>query len=153
MEEFFQNKHSKKQVDLSARLASTGENLAHLLFLYAPYVHPKFVLKRKDANLREVLGTADSSGATPALRVAQGGGRRITLHRILISKAVRDSPELLDLNARDASGRSVLHHVLRAGDVQAFRDLLELAHISNSSCGSNKSDRLAWCSTPDPESG
>ncbi len=88
MEEFFQNKHSKKQVDLSARLKSTGENLAHLLFLYAPYVHPKFILKRKDANLREVLATADDGGATPVLRVAQGD-RRVVLHRILANKAVK----------------------------------------------------------------
>ncbi len=149
MEEFFQNKHSKKQVDLSSSLASTGENLAHLLFLYAPYVHPKFILKRKDPNLKEVLSSKDKLGSSPLLRVAQIDSK-VVLHRILASKVARDS-KLLDLNAKDASGRNVLHHVLKNQDTQAFRDLLD--HASSSSSSNSLAADLSWCSAPDPKSG
>ena len=47
VEEFFMNKHAKKLVELDSKLLDTHQNIAHLLLQYAPFVHPKFILKRK----------------------------------------------------------------------------------------------------------
>ena len=47
VEEFFMNKHAKKLVELDTKLVDTNQNIAHLLLQYAPFVHPKFILKRK----------------------------------------------------------------------------------------------------------
>ena len=47
IEEFFMNKHAKKLVELDVKLLDTQQTIAHLLLQYAPYVHPKFILKRK----------------------------------------------------------------------------------------------------------
>ena len=47
IEEFFMNKHAKKIIDLNTRLLNTDQTITQLLLQYAPYVHPKFILKRK----------------------------------------------------------------------------------------------------------
>ena len=47
VEEFFMNKHAKKLVELDTKLVDTNQNIAHVLLQYAPFVHPKFILKRK----------------------------------------------------------------------------------------------------------
>ncbi len=99
VEEFFQNKHSKKLLDLSVAIKSTDENLTHLLFSYAPYVHPKFVLKRKDANLKEVLNARDANGDTPLLKLARRDCG-LVLHRILESKAVKGRKETINTETK-----------------------------------------------------
>ena len=58
IEEFFQNKHSKKLIEFGVRLEDTEQNMLHLLLQYAPTVPPKFMLKRKDLS-RETLNAQD----------------------------------------------------------------------------------------------
>ena len=52
IEEFFMNKHAKKLIELDAKLLDTDQNIPRLLLQYAPYVHPKFILKRKGKFLK-----------------------------------------------------------------------------------------------------
>ena len=53
VEEFFMNKHAKKLVELDTKLVDTNQNIAHLLLQYAPFVHPKFILKRKGISIEQ----------------------------------------------------------------------------------------------------
>ena len=52
IEEFFMNKHAKKLVELDVKLLDTKQTIIHLLLQYAPYVHPKFILKRKGKTMK-----------------------------------------------------------------------------------------------------
>ena len=72
VEDFFQNRHSKKLIEFSPRLKSGGQNLLHLMLQYSPTVPPKFMLKRKDLS-RETLNAADDGGDSPLLRSNKDG--------------------------------------------------------------------------------
>ena len=69
VEEFFMNKTAKTCIDFTSTLKDSKETIAHLLLQYAPYVHPKFLLKRKDLTI-ELLNSVNSEGNTPLLHVA-----------------------------------------------------------------------------------
>ena len=69
VEEFFMNKISKNCIDLTTTLNDSKDTVAHLLLQYAPYVDPKFLLKRKDLTM-ELLNSVNAEGNTPLLHVA-----------------------------------------------------------------------------------
>ncbi len=64
-----------------------GETVIHLLFRYSPFVHPKFVLKRKDLTF-EALNAVDNEGYSAALRCA-ARNRGQAVHKVLSSKNVK----------------------------------------------------------------
>ena len=86
-EDFFAHKHSKKLLEFTPTVASTDENVLHLLLRHAPFLHPRLVLKRKDLS-EAVLGSRDSEGFTPLLRAAHEDNRA-AVQRVLASKNVR----------------------------------------------------------------
>ena len=86
-EDFFMNKNAKKLLEFSPTLFKSGENIVHLLLRYAPFVHPKFVLKRKDLE-KSVLDAKDVDGFTPLLRAAEKNNRT-AVQRVLASKNVK----------------------------------------------------------------
>ena len=69
VEEFFMNKTAKTCIDFTTTLKDSKNTIAHLLLQYAPYVHPKFLLKRKDLTM-ELLNSVNAEGNTPLLHVA-----------------------------------------------------------------------------------
>ena len=87
MEDFFQNKHSKKLIEFNSRLKSTGQNLLHLMLQYSPTVPPKFMLKRKDLT-PETLNATDENGDSPLLRCAKRNSRH-SVYRVFVSKNVK----------------------------------------------------------------
>merc|ERR1712038_319930 len=99
IEEFFMNKHAKKLVELNVKLLDTNQTITHLLLQYAPYVHPKFILKRKDFT-QEMLNAKDKAGHHPLLYLASRNSRP-TIKKILSSKNVKDGNFKLDLEAKD----------------------------------------------------
>ncbi|XP_040571104.1 uncharacterized protein [Lepeophtheirus salmonis] len=138
VEEFFMNKYSKINIDLSAKIHSSGENIAHLLIQYLPDVHPKFILKRKDLTF-EVLNAQESrNGNSPFLHCAMRNNK-FSLKRLLRSKAVKER-QLLDLSLRNKFGNSLLHYLAENKDEANFSTILndyngiitsEIANLNN----------------------
>lgn len=87
IEEFFMHKHAKKVVEFSPALKGTQQNILHLLLQYAPFVPPKFILKRKDLT-KETLNALDVDGNTPLLKCAQRNSKN-NLRRVFASKNVK----------------------------------------------------------------
>ena len=46
IQEFFMHKTAKNSIDFNAILNDTKQNIVHLLLNFAPFVPPKFLLKR-----------------------------------------------------------------------------------------------------------
>ena len=46
IQEFFMHKTAKNSIDFNATLNDTKQNIVHLLLNFAPFVPPKFLLKR-----------------------------------------------------------------------------------------------------------
>lgn len=87
VEEFFQNKHSKKLIEFHIQLKTTGQNLLHLMLQYSPTVPPKFMLKRKDLT-KETLNSVDDRGDSPLLMCARRNSRQ-SMYRVFVSKNVK----------------------------------------------------------------
>ena len=87
MEDFFQNKHSKKLIEFNSKLKPTGQNLLHLMLQYSPTVPPKFMLKRKDLT-KETLNATDENGDSPLLKCAKRNSRQ-SVYRVFVSKNVK----------------------------------------------------------------
>ena len=96
MEDFFQNKHSKKLIEFNSRLKSTGQNLLHLMLQYSPTVPPKFMLKRKDLT-PETLNATDENGDSPLLRCAKRNSRQ-SVYRVFVSKNVKGKCPTFQIN-------------------------------------------------------
>ena len=69
VEEFFMNRIAKTCLDFTVKLNDSKDTIAHLLLQYSPFVHPKFLLKRKDLTM-ELLNSVNAEGNTPLLHVA-----------------------------------------------------------------------------------
>ena len=120
IEEFFQNKHAKKLIDLSTE-NERGENILHLLFQFCPFVHPKFALKRKDLTA-EILNHVDEEGFSPFLRLCEKNCKS-TVAKILANKNVA---ETLDLKIEcKKPRRNCLHFLIRNQDVENFKIVLD----------------------------
>lgn len=124
VEEFFMNKIAKTSIDFSVALCESKETIAHLLLQYAPFVHPKFLLKRKDLTM-EILNAVDAEGNTPLLHVASRNNMH-TVHHILTSKA----SQMLDLSIRNKRGKTLLHYLVEHKDEMNFRCLLDRAELT-----------------------
>ncbi len=133
VEDFFMNKNSKKLLDFTSCLKETKQTISHLLLAYAPYVPPKFLLKRKDLT-REMLNTIDVNGNTPVLHAAMRNSIH-TVSAVLNSKAVKDG-NMLDLGIKNKFGKTVLHYLVQHKDEENFRLLLDhsglTADVANS---------------------
>ncbi len=127
VEEFFMNKTAKKCIDFEATLHESKESIAHLLLQYAPFVHPKFLLKRKDLT-KEILNKIDAEGNTPLLHVASRNNMH-TVRHILTSKAVKDG-HMLDLGIKNNQGRTLLHYLVENRDEENFRCLLDREELT-----------------------
>ena len=88
VEDFFQNRHSKKLIEFSPRLKSGGQNLLHLMLQYSPTVPPKFMLKRKDLS-KETLNAADDGGDSPLLRSNKDGKDHLRCLGVLNRSKIR----------------------------------------------------------------
>ena len=93
------NKTAKKLIDFTSSLIDTKETITHLLLQYAPFVPPKFVLKRKDLT-KEIINAVNANGETPLLHVASRNNMH-TVRHILNAKAVKEG-QMLDLGARNS---------------------------------------------------
>ena len=69
VEEFFMNKHAKKLIDLNAKVLPGGQTICHLMLQFAPFVHPKFLLKRKDFT-KDMLNALDANGSSAMMYLA-----------------------------------------------------------------------------------
>lgn len=127
VEEFFMNKKAQKSVDLKATLKDSQETIAHLLLQYAPFVNPKFLLKRKDLT-RELLNSVDKDGNTPLLHVASRNNVH-TVNHILTSKTVKDG-KMLDLSLKNRFGKTILHYLVENRDEENFRLLLDREELT-----------------------
>ena len=76
-------------VDLRARLVDNLMTPFHLMVLYAPFVPPKYVLKRKDVT-REIVNAQDQYGNSPLLKAAARGSSG-TIAKIFASKNAKGS--------------------------------------------------------------
>ena len=108
VEEFFMNKHAKKLVDMTTRVSPTGHTICHLMLQFAPFIHPKFLLKRKDFT-RELLNALDNDGSSALMHLASKNSKP-TLRKIFANKNVKDG-KMLDLTIQDRkTGKSLLHY-------------------------------------------
>jgi ankyrin repeat protein len=128
VEEFFMNKNAKKTIDFTSALNETKETIPHLLLQYAPYVHPKFLLKRKDIT-KEILNAVDVDGNTPLLHVAARNNIH-TISHILSSKAVKDN-KMLNLGVKNKAGKTVLHYLVDHKDEENFRAFLDREELTS----------------------
>lgn len=127
VEEFFMNKKAQKSIDLKATLKDSQETIAHLLLQYAPYVNPKFLLKRKDLT-KDLLNAVDKDGNTPLLHVASRNNV-YTVNHILTSKAIKDG-KMLNLGLRNRHGKTILHYLVENKDEENFRLLLDREELT-----------------------
>ena len=129
VEDFFMNKSAKKLIDFTTTLIDTKESITHLLLQYAPFVHPKFVLKRKDLT-KEIINALNANGETPLLHVASRNNMH-TVRHILAAKSIKEG-QMLDLGARNkVSGKTVLHYLVENKDEENFRTILDREELTS----------------------
>ena len=127
VEEFFMNKSAKKTIDFNVILRESKETLVHILFRYLPYVHPKFILKRKDFTIN-TFNALDSDGNTALLRAASRNNV-YTVNHILCSKVVKEG-QMLDLGHKNKAGKTLLHYLVENKDEENFRILLDKPELT-----------------------
>lgn len=127
VEELFMNKHSKKLLDLGCVISETKENIVHLFFRYiTPFVHPKFVLKRKDLT-KAWLNATDQEGLTPILDCAVRNNS-FTISRILSNKSISEN-NLLDLSTKTKDDKTLFYYLLQNNDCANFKQLINRADL------------------------
>ena len=123
------NKTAKKLIDFTSSLIDTKETITHLLLQYAPFVPPKFVLKRKDLT-KEIINAVNANGETPLLHVASRNNMH-TVRHILNAKAVKEG-QMLDLGARNSKdGKTLLHYLVENKDEENFRTILDREELTS----------------------
>ena len=122
------NKHAKKLLNFEAKVTSTGQTICHLLLQFAPFVHPKFLLKRKDFT-KEIFNAKDNQGYSALLYLASKNSKP-TIKKILASKNVREG-HMLDLTIQEkGSGKSVLHYFAIHKDEEAMAAILDREELT-----------------------
>ena len=139
VEEFFNNRNSKKEINFQKTLRDTKQTLPFLLFLHCPSIRPGVLLKRKDLK-KEDLNAIDSKGNT-ALMACCLANCRETVRLLLSSKAATER-HLFDLSIKNSYGRTALHILVMNGDKFNTRLLLNLLEDSGDSLNSVDSHDL-----------
>jgi len=139
VEEYFNNRNSKKDIYFHKVVRDTKQTLLFLLFLYCPSVSPKVVLKRKDLG-KEVVNAVDSKGNTALMASCQANCRD-TVRRLLSSKAATER-HLFDLSIANIYKRTALHILVMNNDKYNVRLILNLLEDCGDSLNSGDQNDL-----------